>query len=466
MLSSPFEQYSGTIGAGHRRRVCVIGAGLTGLAAAFQLARAGHEVLVLESMLEAGGLVSSFQLGNEKIEYIYHHAFTSDRHLIKLAGELGLEKCISWHSVRESIYAGNNTYSFSTPVDLLRFREIPFWQRIKTGLTVLRAGRMKKWQDLEQQKASEWLRRCGGEAAYNRLWQPLLRSKFDSDAENISAVWIWNKFKLRGSSRSGSVKKSCLGYMKGGFSTLIKALQKSITARGGEILFGHTAMNIRRDRQDEASAYTISCILDNCTTRHIKADAVIATVSCRQFANIATGLALPDSYMQKLRSIRYKADLCLIMRLKHSLSPYYWTTICDSLPFVVVVEHTNLTGAGAYGGSVVYLSRYLDVGDSLWIQSDGEIFRFFSNALAVMYPGFDPSSVIDWRLRRTRYAQPVIECDYTRRMPQIDTPDHGVKLAGMAQIYPEDRGMNYAIRLGAQAADKVRLYLEEGPDEQ
>lgn len=448
-----------------KKRICIVGAGLTGLTAAYRLACAGYSVLVLESMLESGGLLSSFKLGNEQIEYIYHHAFTSDDYLTGLCRELGLEDQLFWYSVGEAIYAGSRLYSFSTPLDLLRFREIPFIQRFRTGLAILRAGKLQEWKVLEELTASDWLRQAGGEKAFSRLWQPLLRSKFDNDANEISAVWIWNKFKLRGSSRSGAARRSRLGYMKGGFATLTRSLEKAITGMGGEILFGHTAMNIKKIlRESKAPVYNISCILDNCTTRILKADAVITTVSCRQFANLSAGLKLPQSYMHKLKNIRYKADLCLIMRLNHSLSPYYWTTVCEDMPFVVVVEHTNLTGSAPYGGSVIYLSRYLDVGDSLWIKSDGEIFRLFSKALAAMYPDFSVASVIDWRLRRTRYAQPVIERGYTADMPGIDTPESGVKLAGMAQIYPEDRGMNYAIRLAGQAAEAVNCYLEGGID--
>lgn len=454
-----------------RQTICVIGAGLTGLTAAHRLLNAGYDVIVLESALHAGGMISTFKLGREPIEYIYHHTFTSDSHLMDLTAELGLSDQISWHQSKEALFSNDHLYPFSSPADLLRFNSISLWQRLKTGLTVLKAGRISNWQHLENQTAAGWLCRQGGKQAYDRLWKPLLNSKFEQDADDVSAVWIWNKFKLRGHSREKGSGKSLLGYMKGGFGTLIDTLAKSIQARGGRIFFGHTAMNISREpspgiSQDDGSRakYRITCVLSDCSSVDFVADAVISTTSSRQFANISSGLELSDSYLKQVLSLHYKGDLCMILRLKKSLSPYYWTTVCDDLPFVVVVEHTHLTGPERYGGHVVYLSRYLDASSPLWTQSDGAIYKQFTQGLMRMYPDFTPADIIDWRLRRTRYAQPVIGCSYSERMPAMNTPDPGVKLAGMAQIYPEDRGMNYAIRLGDQAADAIVEYFSEQPD--
>lgn len=439
-----------------RASVCVIGAGLTGLFAAYRLLRAGHDVCLLESTLQPGGMVASFPLGQTRIEAIYHHIFTSDDEVTGLLDELGLDNRLRWHQPREAILRDGRLFAFSTPFDLLRFQALPLFDRIRTGLVVLKAGRLSDWQILEQETATQWLRRTAGPTSYEKLWKPLLTAKFDDSSEEVSAVWIWNKFKLRGGSRGSKVGSSKLGYLDGSFGRLVDALVLGIRQAGGRIHFGHTAMNIARDSHPDGRAcYRVSCILENCTTVEVETNAVLATVSGRQFASITTGLSLPDEYRNRLERQRYKGNLCLILRLRRSLSPYYWTTVCDPHPFVAVIEHSHLTGSEIYGGHVVYLSRYLDVSDPLWMQSDGEIFQLFRTSLEQIYPQFSPADVIDWRLRRTRYAQPVIQRLYSQLMPKLDTPDPGIKLAGMGQIYPEDRGMNYALRLGRQAAEAV-----------
>lgn len=438
-----------------KKQIVVIGAGITGLVAAYRLLQSGFSVILLESTLQLGGMAATFQLGNEPLEYLYHHIFTSDRFLIDLAEELGVDHQLTWYNSREALYIGERLYPFVTPFDLIRFREIPFPQRIQTGLTVLRAAGLTEWQALESCTAADWLSRQGGRQAYEKIWQPLLFAKFEDDAEKVSAVWIWNKFKLRGHSREKSSGQSKLGYMTGGFGTLATKLADRISAMGGRIYLGHTATDILH-APDEDRRFTISCILSDCNMVQFQADGVIATIAGRQFANIAGDLNLSKAYAQQVFDLHYKGNLCVVLRLRKSLSPYYWTTVCDDLPFVVVVEHTNLTGPERYGGHVVYLSRYLDAASPLWTESDGEIFRLFTQALNRIFPDFTPDDILDWRLRRTRYAQPVIGREYSKHMPAMDTTIPFLKLAGMAQIYPEDRGMNYAVRLGQQAAEAMK----------
>lgn len=449
-------------GDGSAKHVCVIGAGLTGLTVAYRLSKQGFKVTVLESTLEAGGMVSSFSIGREKIEHIYHHIFTSDSYVADLSEELGVDGDISWYEPHDALYMNKTLYPFSSPADLIRFRPIPFIERIRTGLAVLKAKKVNDISELERMTASEWLIRNSGQKAYDSLWKPLLRSKFDNDASKVSAVWIWNKFKLRGNSRGRSATKEMLGYMEGSFRGLIEALVKGIQSNGGSINYGYTVFGITKSRIGNDVSFNLTCMLEDCSSVVVHADSVAATVSSSRFAAMTGELGLPQDYIRKAAGVKYKGDLCMIMRLRRSLSPYYWTTVCDNLPFVVVVEHTNLTSLRKYGGHIVYLSRYLDITEPLWIQSDSEIYKLFCKGLAEMYPDFRISDVKDWRLTRTRYAQPVIGRNYSKEMPGAATPQKGVFLAGMAQIYPEDRGMNYAIRLGNETAAGISEYLSQG----
>ena len=471
------QSTSGDGPADRRKHVCVIGAGLTGLTVAYRLSLQGYRVTVLESTMQPGGMVSSFTIGREKIEHIYHHIFTSDVYVTDLAKELGIDDSIKWYEPHDALYMDKKLYPFTSPVDLIRFRPIPFIERIRTGLAVLKAKKVDDITELENMTAEEWLIRNSGQKAYDALWKPLLRSKFDNDASKVSAVWIWNKFKLRGNSRGKTAAREMLGYMEGSFRGLIEALVRRITANGGVIRYGYTVFGITRtgpvsgcDSTGSAAASSLSdnppegpfrltCMLEDCSSVGIDADSVVATVSASRFAAMSGELGLPTEYVRRSADIRYKGDLCMILRLRRGLSPYYWTTVCDSLPFVVVVEHTNLTSLRKYGGHIVYLSRYLDITDPLWLQSDSEIYKLFCKGLAEMYPGFSVSDVKDWRLTRTRYAQPVVGKNYSATMPDISTPQRGVFLAGMAQIYPEDRGMNYAIRLGNETAVRVADHL-------
>jgi protoporphyrinogen oxidase len=442
------------------KKVCIIGAGITGLVTAYRLLSEGYDVTVLECAMIPGGMVSSFSMGWEKIEHIYHHIFTTDTYVKELSQSLGIEDQIKWLESKDAIYVDKKTYPFSSPIDLLKFNAIPIWDRVRTGVAVIKARKKPNFHDLETKTAKEWLIKSSGAKAYDKFWNPLLRSKFDYDAEEISAVWICNKFKLRGNSRGRSSRKELLGYMDGGFGTLVTALTKAITAKGGEILYGYTALNISKESSSSnTKVFNVACVLEDCSTVVIDADSVVTTLSGSRFASMTSDLNIDRKFLEDVNKVRYKCDLCMVLRLKRSLSEYYWTTVCDDLPFVVVVEHTNLASMRKYGGNVIYLSRYIDITDPLWTQSDSDIYKLFCKGLATMYPDFKMSDVKDWRLTRTRGAQPVIERNYSKYMPSIKTPENGLFLAGTAQIYPEDRGMNYAIRLADQTSAAVKDYL-------
>ncbi|HEY5465481.1 MAG TPA: FAD-dependent oxidoreductase [Clostridia bacterium] len=441
-----------------KKQVCIIGAGITGMTAAYRLVRAGYAVTVVEQNPDPGGMLSSFKMGGTRLEHLYHHIFTSDTHVLALAGELGLLSDIHWHDAHDALYGGGRLYPFSSPLDLLRCRLVPLPDRIRTGLAVLQAGTLHDFEAIEEQTTAEWLRRKGGKKAYEAIWKPLLRSKFESDADDVSAVWIWNKFKLRGGSRKKSAGKETLGYMDGSFGRLIDRLGEEIASCGGSILTRTTALDISRR---DGGGYAVTCILEDCTARTLPCDAVIACIAGRQFTNIIGALRFPVDYLSRVASVMHKANICLVLRMRYSLSSYYWTTICDDLPFIVMIEHTNLTGPEPYHGPVLYLSRYLSTTNPLWTCNDDEVFRLFCGAMSRIAPEFCAEDVIEWRVKRTRYAQPVIPRRYSKTMAPINTPDPGIMLAGLAQIYPEDRGVNYAIRLADQAAAAVEAFLEK-----
>jgi hypothetical protein len=65
--------------------------------------------------------------------------------------------------------------------------------------------------------------------------------------------------------------------------------------------------------------------------------------------------------------------------------------------------------------------------------------------------------VLDRWLHREPDAQPIVTAGYRDRMPPLETGAPGLLLANTTQVYPEDRGTNYAVRLGQEVARLVRM---------
>ncbi|GAB5470109.1 MAG: NAD(P)/FAD-dependent oxidoreductase [Rhodospirillales bacterium] len=431
--------------------IVVVGGGFCGLTAAHELAKAGVRVTLLEQDDEVGGLAGCFDAGGTRLEKFYHHWFTSDTEIVSLIEELGLSERVVFRPSNTGMYFANSIYRLSSPMDLLRFAPLPFLDRVRLGLLALRARRVGSWQELESVTAADWLRRLGGQKVYDVVWGPLLRGKFGAVAEEISAVWMWNKLKLRGSSRSSDGKER-LAYYQGGFASLAEAVAEAVVAAGGTVRTGAGVTGVSVDAGKivavEIGEETLAC------------DGLLMTPALPLVADMLQRAATPD-YLEKLRRIRYLANVCVVLELDRSLSDTYWLNVNDpSFPFVGVIEHTNFEPAETYSGRhIVYLSKYLPEEDRLYTMTDEEVFAFTLEHLTRMFPKISPDWVLAHHVWRARFSQPVVECSYSELIPSVATPIEGLFLASMAQIYPEDRGTNYAVRQGRQAAASILAAL-------
>lgn len=426
--------------------IAIIGSGMTGLTAALKLSQQGHKVTIYEKEPYLGGLASSLKVGCENIDRFYHHIFVSDDEIISLIDELELSASLKWYEPKNAIYLDNSIHPFTSPLDLLRFKPISFISRIRMGLLVLSSKFIKDYKAFESVTAQEWIKKRSGIEAYEKVWKPLLKSKFDIDSDRISGTWIWNKFKLRGSSRSRNIGKEMLGYLDGGFISLADKIAETIVRSGGEILSNAEVKSVIKTYED--------CFEIESNSNKAKYEKVLFTIAPEELDNIFQS-SLYD-YASKLRSIKYKANVCLMLELTDSLSPYYWITVSqEDLPFVLIIEHTNLVGLRGYGSHIVYLSRYLDYTDPLYFAPDRDITNKFIRGLKNVFPNFNEDKIKRSILSRAPYAQPVISLNYGNTIPCIKTPVDGLYLASMPQIYPEDRGLNYAVRLGYEAANEI-----------
>jgi protoporphyrinogen oxidase len=422
------------------RHIVIIGAGFTGLSAAYELTRRGLRVTIVERDQDLGGLAASFEVNGTKLEKFYHHWFTSDRHVTDLVTDLGAIDQVVLRPTRTGMYYANQLFRLSKPLELLRFTPLSFWNRIRLGLLALRAQAVADWRELENETAEAWLRRLGGDAVYEVVWGPLLRGKFGDYASKISAVWFWNKLKLRGGSRAKGGKE-LLAYYAGGFAALADRLALSIRSQGGEIRMGCEVRSLLVENGRVCGVETAA--------GPVMADAVIATPALPVIQSLVRP-HVPAAYDQALGAIEYIANICLVLELDRSLSNTYWLNVNDpGFPFVGVIEHTNFEPPEHYGGRhIVYLSKYLPETDRLYTMSDAEFTDFCIPWLQRMFPAFDARWVLAAHVWRARYSQPIVVQQYGKLIPKTETPIENFYIATMAQIYPEDRGTNYAIREG------------------
>ncbi len=428
----------------------IIGAGVAGLTAAYDFSRAGHQVTVYESAPFIGGQASTIEVGGGRLERGYHHLFTNDTDIIDLMDELGVGESLEWYPSKVGTYVDGKVYKTTTPMDLLRFGALPIWSRIKLGLFALRVRRIKDWRSLEPYTADEWLREKLGGKAYEVVWNPLLRGKFGEYHDQVGMPWFWSKIQTRFASRKGAGGEQ-LGYPVKSFDEVLFALRDKLLAAGGEL---HIETPVERVLTTDGRATGLQFRQPDGTVGEQDFDLVLATVPSYAFPGMVD---LPDEYRSKLEGVTYTAAVVLILEMTRALTDFYWMNIADrSLPFLGLIEHTNMLPKEWYGGShVLYLTNYVDRSEPLFSMSPEEVLELYLPHLSKFNPEFDRSWIKKMHYNSLSAAQPIIGTRYSERIPEHQTPIKNLWLANTTQIYPEDRGTNYSVRMGRDVAKRI-----------
>lgn len=442
-------------------RIGIIGGGITGLTASYELSKKGHEVEIFEAEASAGGIAGVFSTDGYNLEKYYHHFFKSDMHIISQLAELGLQDRLLWKESSMGYYTDNKAYEFGTPASLLKFKPLPLADKLRFGMSVLKLMGTKDWRSLEEVTAKEWLVRNAGEKAFEKVWKPLLITKFGEQYDKVSMAWMWGKIRLRGSSKEKG--KEVLGYIDGSTRMLFERLEEKLKANGAKLHLNSRVIGIKKNSAG-FSLQTEQCRGEQCspareTTNYNK---IIAAIPLPVFGKLAENM-LPGDYMDKIRSIEHTAVVCMVLVLKRSFGRFYWLNIGDeSIPFGGLIEHTNLLDKSIYNNRhILYISNYLYKTGKFYGMGSEELLQEYIPYLRRINPEFDESWVEGVCTFRDEYAQPIIKCGYSRLKPGFQTPIEGLYTAHMCNIYPEDRGVNYAVRDGKAVAAHIMCNVKE-----
>jgi protoporphyrinogen oxidase len=438
-----------------RMTIGVIGGGISGLAAAYRLASHGHDVTLWERNTQLGGQAAAFPVAGSALEFFYHHLFMSDTDIQDLMDELGIGDDLIWLDSSVGFYADGKIYPLQGALDLLQLDFIPLLDRIRIGLVTLYLQRRTDWRTFETVSAAEWLRNAVGERAFDRVFGAQLRAKFGQRYDQVAMVWFWNKIHLRTQSRKSPLQKEKLGYIRGSWNTLIDRLGEAIEEQGGSVRVGVGTESITQTKNGLWNVRTTAGESASC-------HALVATVPSPLLLRLVPDL--PTWYQEKLTGAIYQGAIVMILQMTESFSEIYWLNIGDSdIPFTGIIEHTNFIGPEHYAGShFLYISKYLDQDHPYLSMSEDDLFKEYARYLQRINPEFSPKWVLNRWVFRERAAQPIITKNYSSRVPEHRTPLRGLYLANSAQIYPEDRGTNYSVRIGNRVASIVQNDIKFG----
>lgn len=416
-------------------KIAIIGAGFTGLAAGLKLQKSGHQITIFEKESLPGGLAIGFKESKWQwpLEKHYHHWFANDKSVLNLAKEINYPVIIK--RPKTTVYVNDKFYKLDSPLDVLRFPELSFFQRLRMGLVIALLKYNPFWEFLERYKVSTSLPKLMGEKPYKILWEPLISKKFGPFASNISLAWFWARITKRTPS---------LAYPQGGYLGFTNAIVSVIKKKGGKILFNKEIKKISVEKNEKIN-------IDN-----LIFDKVIVTLPTFLFVEITP--QLPTNYKQKLLELKELSAINLVLRLKKPFfkDNTYWLNICDTrYPITGIVEHTNYMDKKYYNNEyLVYVLNYLPQHHPFMNMNKNDLLKVYDPLLSKINNSYK-SNLIDTYLFPVPFAQPIIPINYSKLIPPFETPLKNVYLANIQQVYPWDRGTNYAVELGEKVANII-----------
>jgi protoporphyrinogen oxidase len=424
------------------KHIAILGAGFGGLSAAYDLIRQGNQVTIYEATTNVGGLASGFKESHWEwsVEQYYHHWFASDRHILGLISELGWSDQVIFPRPYTVMYYKENFYPFDSILKAILFPGLGWGiNKVRFGLVGLFLRLTNNWKSLEKFTVDSWMRKWAGNRAYELMWEPLMIGKFgERYATQVNMAWMWARLKAR---------TTRLGTFEGGFQAFADRFAATLRGLGVSIRLNAPIDKILSSRDGGIDL--------NTPYGQAHFDQCLVTTSPNLLARLAP--TLPADYLKGLLGLKSMGAVVMTMALRHQLSEqgYYWYNLPKSadFPFLALVEHTNFVSPEHFGGNhIVYCGDYLEPDHEYFKLSQDELLQRFLPALKRFNPRFEPSWINKTWLYRTNYAQPVPLLNHSQNIPSIQTPIPGLYFASMSQVYPWDRGTNFAVEIGRKAA--------------
>jgi protoporphyrinogen oxidase len=419
--------------------VAVLGGGLSGVAAAYALARAGwKDITVVERGPELGGLAGSFERDGHFYPLGYHHILHRDRTLLYFLDRIGALPQVRWRKIRMLFRVNGRLYDLAHPVDFLRF-PMAFTDKLRFARLMLRTFGKADWSDWLDRSGADLVDTWASPGARAAIFEPLARLKFELPASEVSGAWLGARLHYR----EGSAP---FGYIPN--TTWTKALCDGVTrllADEGVRVHTSTAVQEIVTAGDRVQELVLA------SGERVRADLFVSSIPTEVYLKM-----MPREETPQLAQIRYSALLSVVCATKQAIGPdFYWMNMASldrQACGFFLLSSLNPT-IGGPGESCLNFVTHLQSRDRpLFQKSDDELLAgYFEDFRAVFGFDFQPF----WtRITRIPMYSPVLRVGY-RNPPVRSTTWRNVYFAGNYRTFPSIVSTGTALASGVEAAGAI-----------
>lgn len=403
-----------------KRRVIVVGAGPAGLAAAWELARAGHEVTVLEQDAKyVGGLARTMSHNGFRFDVGAHRFFSKNPEICTWWRDRLPEDFVRVKRLTRILYRG---HFFHYP---LRAREALFGMGIWNVAACALSYLWRRIAPLRPERSFEdWVTNRFGDRLYRIFFKTYTEKVWGMPCSQISADWASQRIKglslmramvsaIRGQSGEETIKTLVneFEYPRLGAGMLWEKTRDDIVGLGGRVLMGRTVHRIERNRNWVTAVRTMTA---SGNEEWWEADSFIVSMPLQDCVLSMTP-ALEEAAAQAAKRLFYRDFILVALVVKRAdLFPDNWLYIHDPAVRVARIENYNNWSpemSGHPDATCLELEYFCSKGDGLWLKPDAELLELAKRELSQLGLA-KASEVADGCVVRVEKAYPVYDDNY------------------------------------------------------
>lgn len=447
----------------HKKHIVVLGAGLAGLAAAYELVKADHKVTVFEKEEAVGGLARTIEKNGFRFDTGPHRWYTKNdmvnTWMLKLLGNEVIKvprltriyfdkKFFNYPiKIKSTLMGMGLGKTILAVIDYLLVRLIGLVYK-KTPVT-LEEGYVQKF----------------GFTLYQMFFKRYSEKLWGTSCRNISADWIGQR--TRGFNISTILKETLFksrtvvsfvdefSYPKKGIGRIAQKMEEEILKKGGKIILDSTVTSIQHIDQRITKVQYINKLKG----RTLVADEVISSIP---LSDVISSLkpGVPNEVTQINKRLTYREELQIALFVKKTqVIPDTWIYVHSlDLPFVRFMEMDNWSDVlSPKGMTTLVFEIACNEGDEMWRKADQEIIDLVTKVFIDEFKLISKKDIIGGYVQRMPKEYPVYHIGYREDVGKLKDylrQFSNLQLVGRNGTFRYNN-MDHSIEMGLYAAWNV-----------